>query len=67
MEIIVKALQSLFKTQRKNLSVSILTEMCKGKQRTMIISKLDFHLKIYFDTKAYLYHNTMYPNLKYFK
>lgn len=46
MKIIVQALQSLFKTQRKNLNVFIHTEMRRGKQRTKIMSKLDFHLKI---------------------
>ena len=59
MKIIVQALQSVFKTQRKNLNVFILKEMHRGKQRTEIMSKLDFNLKIYFDTEAYLYHNTL--------
>lgn len=52
------------------MNVFILTEMHRGKQRRKIVSKLHFHLKIYFDTEAYLYHNTlqtMYLNLEHFK
>jgi len=70
MKMIVKVLQSLFKTQRKNLNVFILTDMHRDKQRTKIMSKLDLNLKIYFDTEAHLYHKalqTMYLNLEHFK
>lgn len=70
MKNIVQALQLRFKTQKKNVNVFVLTEMHRGKQWTKITSKLDSHLKIYFNAEAYLYHNTLqkiYLNLEHFK
>lgn len=41
------------------MKVLVLTKMHRGKHRTKIISKLDSHLKIYFDAEAHLYHFTL--------
>lgn len=40
------------------MNIFIMSEMRRGKQRTKIMSKLDFHLEVCFDAETYLYHNT---------